>query len=58
VYRHCGWCDSIDEGESFKVNRILVKPGASLSLQKHHYRAEHWLVVTGTDEITNDDKAA
>jgi mannose-1-phosphate guanylyltransferase/mannose-6-phosphate isomerase len=56
VHRPWGWYDSIDEGKSFKVKRILVKPGASLSLQKHHYRAEHWVVVTGTAEITNGDK--
>ena len=40
----------------FKVKRILVKPGASLSLQKHHHRAEHWIVVKGTAEITCGDK--
>ena len=56
VHRPWGWYDSIDEGKSFKVKRILVKPGASLSLQKHHHRAEHWVVVTGTAEITNGDK--
>ena len=56
VHRPWGWYDSIDKGKSFKVKRILVKPGASLSLQKHHHRAEHWVVVTGTAEITNGDK--
>lgn len=56
VHRPWGWYDCIDEGKSFKVKRILVKPGASLSLQKHHHRAEHWVVVTGTAEITNGDK--
>lgn len=56
VYRPWGWYDSIDEGESFKVKRIRVKPGASLSLQKHHHRAEHWIVVRGTAEITCGDK--
>lgn len=56
VHRPWGWFDSIDEGGRFKVKRILVKPGASLSLQKHHYRAEHWIVVKGTAEITNGDK--
>jgi mannose-1-phosphate guanylyltransferase/mannose-6-phosphate isomerase len=56
VHRPWGWYDSIDEGKSFKVKRILVKPGASLSLQKHHHRAEHWVVVRGTAEITNGDK--
>jgi mannose-1-phosphate guanylyltransferase/mannose-6-phosphate isomerase len=56
VYRPWGWYDSIDEGGRFKVKRIQVKPGASLSLQKHHHRAEHWIVVKGTAEITNGDK--
>jgi mannose-1-phosphate guanylyltransferase/mannose-6-phosphate isomerase len=56
VHRPWGWYDSIDEGGRFKVKRIQVKPGASLSLQKHHHRAEHWIVVTGTAEITNGDK--
>lgn len=56
VHRPWGWYDSIDEGERFKVKRIQVKPGASLSLQKHHQRAEHWVVVKGTAEITNGDK--
>jgi mannose-1-phosphate guanylyltransferase/mannose-6-phosphate isomerase len=51
VHRPWGWYDSIDEGCRFKVKRIQVKPGASLSLQKHHYRAEHWIVVKGTAEI-------
>jgi mannose-1-phosphate guanylyltransferase/mannose-6-phosphate isomerase len=56
VHRPWGWYDSIDEGGRFKVKRILVKPGASLSLQKHHHRAEHWVVVKGTADITNGDK--
>lgn len=56
VHRPWGWYDSIDEGNRFKVKRILVNPKASLSLQKHHHRAEHWIVVTGTAEITNGDK--
>ena len=56
VHRPWGWYDSIDEGERFKVKRIQVKPGASLSLQKHRQRAEHWIVVKGTAEITNGDK--
>ena len=56
VHRPWGWYDSIDEGGRFKVKRILVKPGASLSLQKHHHRAEHWIVVKGTAEITNGEK--
>lgn len=53
VHRPWGWYDSIDEGGRFKVKRIQVKPKASLSLQKHHHRAEHWIVVRGTAEITN-----
>lgn len=56
VHRPWGWYDSIDEGERFRVKRIQVKPQASLSLQKHHHRAEHWVVVKGTAEITNGDK--
>ena len=56
VHRPWGWYDSIDESERFKVKRIMVKPGASLSLQKHYHRAEHWIVVKGTAEITNGDK--
>jgi len=56
VHRPWGWYDSIDEEERFKVKRIQVKPKASLSLQKHHHRAEHWIVVKGTAEITNGDK--
>lgn len=55
VYRPWGWYDSIDEGGRFKVKRILVKPQASLSLQKHHHRAEHWVVVKGTAEVTNGE---
>jgi mannose-1-phosphate guanylyltransferase/mannose-6-phosphate isomerase len=56
VHRPWGWYDTIDEGARFKVKRIQVKPKASLSLQKHHHRAEHWIVVTGTAEITIGDK--
>jgi mannose-1-phosphate guanylyltransferase/mannose-6-phosphate isomerase len=56
VHRPWGWYDSIDEGERFKVKRIQVNPKARLSLQKHHHRAEHWIVVKGTAEITNGDK--
>ena len=53
VHRPWGWYDSIDSGERFQVKRIMVKPGASLSLQMHHHRAEHWIVVSGTAEIVN-----
>ncbi len=56
VHRPWGWYDSIDSGPRFQVKRIMVKPGARLSLQKHHHRAEHWIVVTGTAEITNGDQ--
>ncbi len=56
VHRPWGWYDSIDEGARFKVKRIKVSPGASLSLQKHNHRAEHWIVVKGTAEITCGDK--
>ena len=56
VHRPWGWYDSIDSGPRHQVKRILVKPGASLSLQMHHHRAEHWIVVSGTAEVTNGDK--
>lgn len=56
VHRPWGWYDSIDEGHRFKVKHIQVKPMASLSLQMHQHRAEHWVVVKGTAEITNGDK--
>lgn len=56
VHRPWGWYDSIEEGPRFKVKRIQVNPGASLSLQMHHHRAEHWIVVKGTAEITVGDK--
>jgi mannose-1-phosphate guanylyltransferase / mannose-6-phosphate isomerase len=56
VHRPWGWYDSIDHGPRHQVKRIMVKPGASLSLQMHHHRAEHWIVVNGTAEVTNGDK--
>jgi len=56
VYRPWGSYDSLEEGSRFQVKRIVVKPGAALSLQKHHHRAEHWIVVSGTAEVTCDDK--
>ena len=56
VHRPWGWYDSIDAADRFKVKRIQVKPGASLSLQKHHHRAEHWIVVKGTAEVTCGNK--
>jgi mannose-1-phosphate guanylyltransferase/mannose-6-phosphate isomerase len=55
VERPWGWYDSIDQGDRFKVKRIQVRPGASLSLQMHRHRAEHWVVVKGVAEITNGD---
>jgi mannose-1-phosphate guanylyltransferase/mannose-6-phosphate isomerase len=56
VHRPWGWYDSVDEGGQFKVKRIQVKPGASLSLQLHHHRSEHWIVVSGVAEVTNGDR--
>jgi mannose-1-phosphate guanylyltransferase/mannose-6-phosphate isomerase len=56
VHRPWGNYDSLEAGERFQVKRIQVKPGASLSLQKHHHRAEHWIVVSGTAEVTCDEK--
>jgi len=56
VSRPWGWYDCLDEGENFKVKRIQVNPGASLSLQKHSKRAEHWVVVKGVAEVICDDK--
>jgi mannose-1-phosphate guanylyltransferase/mannose-6-phosphate isomerase len=56
VARPWGWYDSIDVGDRFQVKRIGVNPGASLSLQMHHHRAEHWIVVKGTAEVTNGER--
>lgn len=56
VYRPWGSYDSIDNGSRFQVKRITVKPGATLSLQMHHHRAEHWIVVSGTAEVTRGDE--
>ena len=56
VFRPWGSYDSIGNGERFQVKRITVKPGAKLSLQMHHHRAEHWIVVSGTAQITNGEK--
>ncbi|MCF5570621.1 mannose-1-phosphate guanylyltransferase/mannose-6-phosphate isomerase, partial [Pseudomonas sp. PA-3-11C] len=55
VYRPWGSYDSVDMGGRFQVKHISVKPGACLSLQMHHHRAEHWIVVSGTAEVTCDD---
>jgi mannose-1-phosphate guanylyltransferase/mannose-6-phosphate isomerase len=56
VFRPWGSYDSIDGGERFQVKHLSVKPGGMLSLQMHHHRAEHWIVVSGTARITCDDK--
>lgn len=56
VYRPWGHYDSVDSGERYQTKRIVVKPGARLSLQKHHHRAEHWVVVKGTALVTKDDE--
>ncbi len=55
VPRPWGWYDSIDMGQRFQVKRISVKPGAALSLQLHHHRAEHWIVVKGVAKVTNGE---
>ncbi len=55
VFRPWGSYDSIDNGERFQVKRLIVKPGAAMSLQMHHHRAEHWIVVSGTARITRGD---
>lgn len=56
VYRPWGAYDSIDSGERFQVKRITVKPGGTLSLQMHHHRAEHWIVVSGTARVTKGEE--
>jgi mannose-1-phosphate guanylyltransferase / mannose-6-phosphate isomerase len=56
VHRPWGFYDSIDRGERFQVKRIVVTPGAQLSLQMHHHRAEHWVVVSGTALVTRGDE--
>ncbi len=56
VHRPWGWYDIIDEGKHFKVKRIQVNPGASLSLQMHNHRAEHWVVVNGSAQVTIGDR--
>jgi len=55
INRPWGWYDRIDDGDRFQVKRIMVRPGASLSLQLHHHRAEHWVVVRGTARVTRGD---
>jgi mannose-1-phosphate guanylyltransferase len=56
VHRPWGTYTVLEEGERFKIKRIVVKPGQSLSLQKHHHRSEHWIVVSGAAQITNGEK--
>ena len=56
VFRPWGYYDSIDVDDGFQVKRILVNPGAKLSLQKHRHRAEHWVVVKGSAKITCGNK--
>ncbi|WP_299262841.1 mannose-1-phosphate guanylyltransferase/mannose-6-phosphate isomerase [uncultured Psychrosphaera sp.] len=56
VYRPWGKYDSVDNGDRFQVKRITVKPGAKLSVQMHHHRAEHWIVVSGTAMVTNGEE--
>lgn len=56
VHRPWGWYDGIDGGDRFQVKRIVVRPGASLSLQLHHHRAEHWVVVRGAACVTRGDE--
>ena len=53
--RPWGWYEVIDQGDRFKVKNIEVKPGQRLSLQKHHHRTEHWIVVSGTAEVQLND---
>lgn len=57
VFRPWGWYDVVDVGERFQVKRIVVKPGGALSLQMHHHRAEHWIVVSGTAKVTRGDNS-
>lgn len=56
IHRPWGWYQRIDIGERFQVKHIMVKPGGTLSLQRHFHRAEHWIVVYGTAEVTIDDQ--
>ena len=56
VYRPWGYFESVDAGERFQVKRLMVKPGAALSLQMHHHRAEHWVVVSGTAKVTRGEQ--
>jgi mannose-1-phosphate guanylyltransferase / mannose-6-phosphate isomerase len=54
--KHWGYYGSFDAGDRFQVKRIMVKPGAAISLQLHHHRAEHWVVVWGTARVTRGEE--
>jgi mannose-1-phosphate guanylyltransferase len=56
VARPWGTYTVLEEGENFKIKRIMVKPGASLSLQMHYHRSEHWVVISGTAKVINNDQ--
>ena len=56
VYRPWGYFENLDSGPGFLVKRITVNPGAALSLQMHHHRAEHWVVVSGTARVTRGEE--
>ena len=58
MQRPWGWYQTVDLGPRFRVKRIVVLPGRKLSLQKHHHRAEHWVVVGGTAEVTRDGEVS
>jgi mannose-1-phosphate guanylyltransferase/mannose-6-phosphate isomerase len=58
VYRPWGWYQGLNRGERYQVKCIMVKPGGKLSLQSHHHRSEHWVVVTGTVEVTRGEEVA
>jgi mannose-1-phosphate guanylyltransferase/mannose-6-phosphate isomerase len=56
VYRPWGYYESIDAGDGFQVKRLMIKPGARLSLQRHKHRAEHWVVVSGEAKVTRENE--
>jgi mannose-1-phosphate guanylyltransferase/mannose-6-phosphate isomerase len=58
VHRPWGWYQCLNRGDRYQVKCIMVKPKARLSLQSHHHRSEHWVVVTGTVEVTRDEEVA
>jgi mannose-1-phosphate guanylyltransferase/mannose-6-phosphate isomerase len=57
IYRPWGYYQSVDQGSRYQVKRIVVRPGGRLSLQKHHHRAEHWVIVRGAAEVTLNGRA-